>query len=256
MHQGLSRMVLLSRLAAACFIIALPVFLITSNVRFLASDTGFYRHGFRSYHSDRATGVSMPELDRAASEIVRYFADDSSTLHIVVNLDGQETSLFNARETEHMKDVKALMRFLFRANEVSLAIVLTYVACVFLWARERSLRSLAAQAIAGVGLGFAVVVAIGAFALAGFDAAWTRFHEIVFRNDLWLLNPATDHLIQMFPEGFWQESTVIVAALTLTEAAIIVVASLAYLIGSRSKPVREGRVSRSPVTATVAPPAE
>jgi len=249
-------MLLLTRLAAGCFILALPVFLITTNVRFLASDTGFYRHGFREYHADRATGISMADLDRAAGEIVSYFEDDSATLRVIVSQDGQETSLFNTRETEHMKDVKTLMRFVYRANEVSLAVVLSYVVCVFLWARERSLRTLAVQAIAGVGVGFGVVAVIGAFALTGFDAAWTRFHEIVFNNDLWLLNPATDHLIQMFPEGFWQESTIIVGALTLAEAAAIVVAALAYLVASRSKPVSERRAGRGPAPGPALPPTE
>ncbi len=249
-------MVFISRLAAGCFILALPVFLITTNVRFLASDTGFYRHGFREYHADRVTGISMTDPDRAADEIVNYFEDDSTTLRVIVSQDGQETSLFNARETEHMKDVKALIRFVYRANEVSLAVVITYVACVFLWARERSLRTLAIQAIAGVGLGFGFVAVIGVFALTGFDAAWTRFHEIVFNNNLWILNPATDHLIQMFPEGFWRESTIIVGALTLVEAGAIVAVSLAYLIASRPRRIPESRPERSPAAATVIPPAD
>jgi integral membrane protein (TIGR01906 family) len=88
--------------------------------------------------------------------------------------------------------------------------------------------------LAGVGTGLAVVAVIGVFALTGFDAAWTRFHEIVFSNDLWRLDPATDHLIQMFPEGFWQEATFIVGGLTLAEVAVIVVTSLAYLVVSRT----------------------
>ncbi len=246
-------MALLSRFATACFILALPVFLITSNVRFLASDAGFYRHGFREYHADQVTGVPMQDLDRAAGEIVSYFEDDSSTLRIVVNSGGEETSLFNARETQHMHDVKSLMQVVYRANEVSLAAVISYVACVVLWSRERSLRALAVEALAGVGVGFAVVAVIGGFALAGFDAAWTRFHEIVFNNDLWQLNPATDHLIQMFPEGFWQEATVIVGVLTLVEVVVIVGAAVAYLAFSRGSAAPEGQRREARRAVPVAP---
>lgn len=250
-------MVLLSRLAAGAFILALPVFLITSNVRLLATDAGYYRHGFREFHADQATGIAMPELDRAAGEIVSYFEDDSTTLRILVTQDGQEVSLFNTRETDHMKDVKWLMGIVFRANEVSLAVVLTYVACVFLWARERSLRTLAVQSMIGVGVGFVAVAAIGAFALSGFDAAWTRFHEIVFSNNLWMLNPATDHLIQMFPDGFWQEATFIVAALTLGEVTVIVVTAVAYLFATRARgDAEESAASGSAAAASAAPPAD
>lgn len=256
MREGSRTMVILSRLAAVCFIVALPVFLITSNVRILASDTAFYRHGFREYHADRSTGIALPELDRAAGEIVSYFEDDATTLRILVTQDGQETSLFNARETEHMKDVKSLMQVVYRANEISLAVVIAYVTCVVLWARERSLRALAAQSLLGVGLGILVVAAIGAFALTGFDAAWTRFHELVFSNDLWMLNPATDHLIQMFPEGFWQESTLIVGALTAAEVLLIVAVALTYLVASRPRDARSPDTVRPRNTAPAAPPAE
>ncbi|MCZ2109166.1 MAG: TIGR01906 family membrane protein [Dehalococcoidia bacterium] len=245
-------MVILSRFAAACFVLALPVFLITSNVRFLASDTAFYRHGFREYHADRATGVPMADLDRAAGEIVDYFEDDSATLRIIVTADGQESSLFNTRETEHMKDVKSLIRVVYRSNEISLVVVLAYIAAVVLWARERSVRALAVLSLAGVGTGLAVVAVIGVFALTGFDAAWTRFHELVFSNDLWRLDPATDHLIQMFPEGFWQEATFIVGGLTLAEAAVIVIVSLGYLVVSR-RPESDAPSPQRPARARAAP---
>ena len=243
-------MVVVSRLAAACFIIFLPIFLITSNVRILASNADYYQHGFRKYQATQATGIPLADLDRAAGQIIDYFEDDSTSLRIIVSEDGQETSLFNARETEHMKDVKTLMRFVYRLNEVSLAIVLTYVGAVFLWSREKSLRTLAAQAIAGVGVGFAAIAAVGVFALTGFDQTWTRFHELVFSNDLWKLNPATDHLIQMFPEKFWQEATYLVGGLTLAEALVVVVTATAYLLfarGPKAKPT-----GKAPATAPTA----
>lgn len=227
-------MLVLSRFAAACFVVALPLFLVTSNVRMLAGDVRFYRHGLRAHGAEEATGIALPELDRSAQEVVNYFENDADTLRIIVYEDGQEASLFNARETEHMKDVKALMRAVFRANEVSLAVVLVYVAGVFLWSGERSLRDLARLSLLGVGVGFVPVLAVGAFALAGFDSAWRQFHELAFSNDLWKLNPDTDHLIQMFPQPFWEEATVIVAALTLAEATIIVVAATAFLLFSRA----------------------
>ena len=247
-------MVILSRFAAACFVVALPVLLITSNVRFIASDAAFYRHGFREYHADRVTGVPMADLDRAADDIVSYFEDDSTTLRIIVTADGQEGSLFNTKETEHMKDVKSLMRVVYRANEISLVIVISYIACAVLWSGERSLRGLAVLALAGVGVGLAVVAVIGAFALVGFDAAWTRFHEIVFSNNLWQLDPATDHLIQMFPEGFWQEATFIVGGLTLAEVALVIITSLGYLVATRDsrhqeRPIR-GAAQPSPSSDT------
>ncbi|MEO6044693.1 MAG: TIGR01906 family membrane protein [Tepidiformaceae bacterium] len=228
-------MALLSKLSAVAFIIAIPVFLMTSNVRFFASETRFYERGFRQNNSAAITGVSLPELDRAATELANYFENDAPLLSTTVQIDGAEAPLYNDREIAHMKDVKTLMRFVYRLNEFSLAVVITYITCVYLWAREKSLRTLAAQALAGVGVGFAALGFVGVFAITGFDAAWTKFHKLVFNNDLWILDPSRDHLIQMFPEPFWQESTYIIGALTLIEVALIVGVALAYLVGTRQR---------------------
>ena len=226
-------MALLSKLSAVAFIIAIPVFLVTSNVRFFASETRFYERGFRENNSAGITGVSLPELDRAAEDLAHYFESDAPLLTTTVQIDGQEAPLYNDREIAHMKDVKTLMRFVYRLNEFSLAVVITYVTCVYLWAREKPLRTLAVQSLAGVGVGFAALGFVGIFAITGFDAAWTKFHQLVFNNDLWRLDPSRDRLIQMFPEKFWQESTYIIGALTLVEAVVIVGVALAYLVSTR-----------------------
>ena len=70
---------------------------------------------------------------------------------------------------------------------------------------------------------------MGIVALVGFDGAWNQLHEILFTNDLWLLDPRTDRLIQMFPETFWAEATFIVVGMALAEAGVLVGAAGGYL---------------------------
>ena len=58
--------------------------------------------------------------------------------------------------------------------------------------------------------GVLTVLLLGVSALAvlvGFDALFRQFHVISFANDLWKLSPARDHLIQMYPRGFWFDAT-------------------------------------------------
>lgn len=226
-------MAFLSRLSTVLFVLAIPILLVTTNVRFFAGEVRFYERGFRQHDADQVTGVSMPELDAAARQIVDYFENDTDTLRILVTADGEEVSLFNTRETDHMRDVKWLMRIVFRLNEISIAYVLSYITAVYLWSGERSLSSLARLSLAGVATGAVVLGAIGFFAVTGFDAAWTRFHEIVFQNDLWQLNPDTDHLIQMFPEPFWEESTYLIGIMTIAEAVAIVIGATTLLVFRR-----------------------
>lgn len=231
-----------SRVAAGLFVVALPVFLVTTNVRFLAGEVRFYERGFRAHDADQVTGISLSELDRAATEIIDYFENDADELHIVVEQDGEEVALFNQREIDHMTDVKGLMRAIFRMNEISLAYVIAFTGAVFLWAGQGRLRRLCLLSLMGVGVGAAVVGLVGLMTLlGGFEAVWDRFHELVFTNDLWQLDPASDHLIQMFPEEYWVEQAVIVAALTIAEAMAIVIAAVACLVF-----VREGQAPPEP----------
>ncbi len=86
----------------------------------------------------------------------------------------------------------------------------------------------------------------GLLALTGFDAAWSQFHVIAFANDFWQLNPRTDHLIQMFPEAFWERATVAIGGAIIMEAAFIAAAAGLYLYLTRAQAEDEGPVKPEP----------
>lgn len=238
-------------MASAAFILALPVLLFTSVIRILSTDTGFAERGLREHGAAAATGLTLIELDRAVAAIVRYFEDDAETLRVIVLDRGQERALFTEVETQHMRDVKALMRALFRANEASLAFVLAYAGAAVLWSGERSSRQLAKQTLAAVGAGATAALAVGLLALAlGFDRFWSLFHEIAFTNDFWRLDPARDRLIQMYPEAFWQEASLIAGGMALGAAAALAALAGGWLWFTRPS---RGRGDGAPARERPAP---
>ena len=54
-----------------------------------------------------------------------------------------------------------------------------------------------------------------------FDQFFLEFHLLSFANDFWQLNPATDYLIMLFPQGFWFDATMCVAIGTAAGAIIL-----------------------------------
>jgi hypothetical protein len=119
---------------------------------------------------------------------------------------------------------------MFKAQVFAIAVVLTTAvdpAC--------GVRSTGAALLYGALLTAGTLVATGLLAVGGFDAAWSQFHVIAFSNDLWKLDPDTDHLIQMYPEAFWFEITAILGAATLLEAAALALVSGAYLFTTRER---------------------
>jgi integral membrane protein (TIGR01906 family) len=153
--------------------------------------------------------------------MVRYFQDNEPLLTTRVRINGEEQALFSPRETLHMRDVKQLFQNVFFLQEATFVYIVAYVAAVFLWARERSLQKLALQCLQA-GLLTALLLAIGAVAmLVGFDSLFREFHLLSFSNDFWELDPARDHLIQMFPQGFWFRVSFLVGLATIVEGLML-----------------------------------
>ncbi|HUS83249.1 MAG TPA: TIGR01906 family membrane protein, partial [Dehalococcoidia bacterium] len=207
--------------------------LIGTNVRFLANEERVYTYSFDQYNAPARTGIARNELVRGGGELRRYFNNDQKFLSVHVQQGDREISLFNERETLHMKDVKAVFQFVNHLQEIALVYIMTYVVGVFVWARERPLQKLAVHSLSGGLLTIGIIVSLGLVAISGFDQTFEQFHHIAFSNDLWLLDPATDHLVQMFPEGFWFDVTMFLGILTLAEATLITTASTVHLTISR-----------------------
>jgi len=220
---------MLRRLARVLFGLSIPLLLITSNVRWAANEPRLYEYSFDHYDAETRTGVSRSELDFAARDLIRYFNDDRPTIQTVVTEDGERVPLYKERETSHLRDVKDLFHTVFRAQEISLAFALIYVVGFFILAGGATLRLLARAVLGASILTLGLLGMAGVGALVGFEDLWTRFHLLAFTNDLWKLDPDTDHLIQMFPEDFWLDATLLVTGLTALEALALLAASTAYL---------------------------
>ena len=229
-HMGFAR-----SLATILFILALPIAIVTSNVRILLNAPVVYDYSFDRYNAEDVTGLSRADLDGTASDLRDYFNNGETTFYRTVTVGGLSVPVFNARETRHMEDVKTLVVWMDRLQELTVIYVLAYVVGFVIWAREGSLRQLAKESLIAVALGAVAVGGIAIFAAFGFEAAFTRFHEVLFSNNLWQLNPKTDRLIQMFPEDFWRDMTVLLGAMCAAEAAVIAAVSSIYMLATRGE---------------------
>jgi integral membrane protein (TIGR01906 family) len=241
-------------LAGILFIISVPVALVTSNIRFMANEERVYRYAIDEFNAVAKTGIEREELLLASAEIRDYFNNDEETLVIRVQQNGREVDLFNDRETAHMEDVKARFQAVNRAQEFSVIYALSYIAVVVLWAREVSLRTLAKQLAVGSGICVVAIAGIGVLGAAGFDSAWEDFHRLIFSNDFWLLNPATDRLIQIFPLAFWENIVFVTGLLIGAQAGLILLASLIYIVASRRRASRLTKESPQAALTGSAPP--
>ena len=215
-------MSIIRALAIGAFLVAVPVFLITTNVRWVINTPLLYSYGFNKYDIPDRTGIERDELLSAGRQIRDYFNNDEEFLDVSVVRGGVYVpSLYNTREILHMKDVKGLVTWVYRIQLITVLYLAGFVLVGIGLQRRRFLPNLARYvSLAGI-LTASLVVLVGLASLVGFDRLFTAFHLVSFSNDLWQLDLRRDFLIMMFPEGFFLDATIWIAGATIVEAVLL-----------------------------------
>ncbi len=208
-------------LAGLLFVLCLPTFLLCSNLRFVASEVHFYQYGFEKYQVSQRTGIEGTELLRASRGLIHYFNSEEEPIRVQVLKDGREYELFNEREVAHLRDVKGLLRLGYRLQLATLLFTICYACLSYLGVKPRSWLRLAKATLWGGVLTLALIIALGAGILLGFEQLFLQFHLLSFSNELWMLDPSQDYLIMMFPEGFFRDAALFVAGATASEALLL-----------------------------------
>ena len=201
------------------FIVCLPVLLLTASVSWAVNSLWLYQYGFDRYDVGQTTGLATTELKRAAAGLIDYFNSDDETINLTVIKDGESFTLFNEREVAHLKDVRGLFRLNYRVLLGTLVYALAYLGLsIFLW-KDR--RRLAWGLVGGSCLTLVLMLALGIGTVLNFNWLFRQFHIISFANELWMLDPARDYLIMLFPQGFFYDAAIFCAGITTGLAVVL-----------------------------------
>lgn len=213
----------LKRVAIVLFVVLVPVFLIATNVRWVINIPLLYSYGFDRYDIPTFTGIERSELLASARQIRDYFNGDADTIQLVVAQYGVPRSLYNDRELTHMRDVKALVKGVYRVQEYSGLYLLMFALVGLRLMGRRFVSRLGWYLGLGGAVTLGLVVAVGLASLVGFDRLFLAFHQIGFTNDLWQLDPRRDNLIAMYPQRFFFDATMLIAVSTIVQAVLLTV---------------------------------
>ena len=203
------------------FILCLPILLLTASLGWAVNSLWLYQYGFQKYSVSQTTGLAEAELEKAARGLISYFNSDEEDISLTVVKDDQPFELFNQREVVHLKDVKGLIWLDYWVLLGTLLYALTYAGFSLFWRKRRYWRRLAWGVVGGGGVTLALMLALGLGILLGFDQLFLQFHLISFTNELWQLDPSTDYLIMLFPQGFWFDATLFCTLATVIGAVVL-----------------------------------
>ena len=210
------------KVAVVLFISLVPIFLITTSVRWVINFPGLYSYGFDKYNIPDYTGIQRDDLLDAGGQLRDYFNNDEELLIIRTFVLGVLVeSLYNQREIAHMRDVKDLVRNVYRVQEVIGLYLLIFAAVGFYVSRRRFVDTLLWVVSRGGIVTLSLVVLVGLLSLVAFNRLFLLFHLVSFSNDFWQLDPRRDYLIAMFPQGFFFDATMLIALSTIVLALLL-----------------------------------
>jgi len=200
-------------------LISLPTVLLLTNVEITAFNLDFYEKKYREYNIEEVTGINMTNLMYVTNEMLEYLKGNRDDLIIFTEVNGRVEQVFEEREILHMIDVKDLFSKGYIIRN-SMAIILL-IALGFLLVYHKDT------------LGKAIIISsvwpmlfmgiLGILVYVDFNRYFNYFHEIFFDNDLWLLDPNTDILIQMLPLEFFSSIAYRILSLFAVELILFLV---------------------------------
>lgn len=196
----------MKKLFAVILIISISLSSLLIAAELNAFNLNLYNKLFERYQVDRVTDKDFVELEAIANDLILYLDGKASE-------DIMEPN-FNYKEILHMEDVKVLFSWGKIIRNISL--VLTIILGSYFYSKKE--KKYAKFILIGLFVNWIILIALAFMIYFDFSKYFTIFHHIFFSNDLWLLNPKTDLLIQMLPEAFF-----------MTMASRIVVFFLVFL---------------------------
>ncbi|MEE9202726.1 MAG: TIGR01906 family membrane protein [Dehalococcoidia bacterium] len=207
--------------ARLLFVLALPLLLFSLNMDLAAHSRALYQYGLDRYGAAARLGVAPEEVARAGRELIAYWGSPQPEVDIMVRRGGETIQLFNQREVDHLRDVKSLIAFNRRLMLGLLGYAVVFTGVGFLLQRRRFRAHLLYGLRWGGLLTLGLLLLLAGAAAVNFQGLFLLFHLASFSNLLWVLDPATDRLIQMFPEGFFRDATLMVVGTTAIEGLLL-----------------------------------
>jgi integral membrane protein (TIGR01906 family) len=213
-------------IARFVLIICLPLLFIAGGLVWGFNSSWLLEYGFNKYQVGDATGISAENLDRIATDWVRYINSADEYWNITLEQDGSSFELFTTEEQIHFRDVKQLIILDYRVLIVSGALILLSVLTILVANSETRKKRLASGFLWGSGLTILILICAGIAFAIDFDQLFLLLHHLIFTNPYW---SAQGYMLLLFPGEFWFDAAMFCVAFMAALAVITGAVSLYYI---------------------------
>lgn len=208
--------------------IFLSLFLLLSAIEFVSFNTNHYLQQYEKNNISARVKIDESNLKYVTDSIVLYLRDDLESLNIEALWDNEKRAVFSEREIEHMKDVKNLFVLGRRVRRISLLAILCIVIGIVKLDKDWRKNLSKVLVYAGVS-NYALLLGLYICMRYDFSKYFDYFHLLFFSNDLWILDPSKEILVQILPETFFYSTAVKIALTFFIPLTILGLSSSYYL---------------------------
>lgn len=195
---------------------------------------GYYEKEYEKYDVLDDVQMEMDDLLDVTHEMMAYLRGKRADLHVPTIVNGQPREFFNQREIAHMEDVRGLFLGAIALRRICLILMAACVALLF--ALKAEVRKVLPRTVCVGTVSFFVVLAVLAGIIStDFNKYFIIFHHIFFNNDLWMLDPNTDLLINIVPEPFFMDTAARIAATYAVSVVAVFAGCAGWLIHLKKK---------------------
>ncbi|WP_164121380.1 TIGR01906 family membrane protein [Sharpea azabuensis] len=192
-------------LLLAFWIIALAIILTT----FLSPI--LYNQQVNSFHLPELVNMPSTQIKENYTNIIHY-------LSLLTHTSMQVSSkLITSEATRiHFADVKKVLGVIQIYFLLSTLLLIPLIHTTLKEKRHMFLKTTPIVLIVIIGI-------VGSFMAINFDGAFTLMHQLIFRNNYWLIDPRIDPIISIFPETFFLELGIILLGLIALMIVLMIV---------------------------------
>lgn len=194
--------------ASVCFLL----FTLLSLVNILCFSHSFYAYEYEKNDQAEVIGMSDEDLLKSTDALLDYLKGKREDISVSAEVNGIEREVFTERESLHMVDVRKLYDNAMLAKNIAGTVsLLLFLLIVTVWKKDRYaiLKDGFENGLFMIG---SCVFCILIWAVADFNNFWMDFHYLFFDNDLFLLDPSSSIMINMFPESFFFDMVLLIIA--------------------------------------------
>lgn len=191
------------RIIAVIFAVLLCFVFLLSAIRYVAFNQDIYRRLQIKHEIAPFVLMSQDSLDNVTKDLIEYMKGDRDDLVIYDVQDGQEREIFNEREKMHMVDVQNLFQLSERILVLMICVLAIILIAGFLIDMDIMKSVFIKTTVITMIITVLLFIMIIFYMIVDFHNFWLLFHELLFTNDLYMLDPYTDLLVNIMPMDFF-----------------------------------------------------